>query len=88
MVFVAGGLVGIVGGEGGEVVGAEDVGCGLLQDGEVERKTAGPDVGGEHGRADAVAGKDSVLVGFAKRAVAGVEVFGDSFDGEDADAGG
>ncbi len=86
---VAGGLIGIAGGEGGEIVSAEDVRCGLLQDGEIEREAAGPDVGGEHGRADAVvvaAGEDAVLVGFAQGAVAGVEGFRDGFDGEDADA--
>lgn len=33
------------------------------------------------------AGEDAVLVGFAAGAVAGVEVFGDGGDGEDADAG-
>ena len=63
--------------------------CGLLQDGEVERKAAGPDVGSEHGRADAsvvVAGEDAVLVGFAEGAVTGMEVCRDRFDGEDADA--
>ena len=32
--------------------------------------------------------EDAVLVGFAEGAVAGVEVFGDGFDGEDADARG
>ena len=87
--FFAGGLLGVVGGEGGEVVSAEDVRCRLLQEGEIERETAGPDVGREKGRADAaavVAGEEAVLVGFAQRAVAGVEVFGDGLDGEDADA--
>ena len=34
------------------------------------------------------AGEDAVLVGFAEGVVAGVEVFGDGLDGEDADAGG
>ncbi|MCU1248175.1 MAG: hypothetical protein JWQ49_1204 [Edaphobacter sp.] len=70
-------------------MGAEDVRRGLLQDGQVEREAAWPDVGGEHGRADAVivaAGEDAVLVGFSQGAVACVEVFGDRFDGEDADA--
>ena len=89
--FVAGGEVGIVCGEGGEVVGAEDVRCGLLEDGEIERRAAGPYVGGEHGGADAIvaaAGEDAVLVGFAQGAVSGVEVVGDGFDGEDADAWG
>jgi hypothetical protein len=60
-----------------------------LEDGEVERKAAWPYVGGEHGGADAVvvdAGEDAVLVGFAQGAVAGVEVFGDGCDREDADA--
>ena len=87
--FFAGGLVGVAGGEGGEVVGAEDVGRGLLERGEVEGETAGPDVGGQKGRADScvvAAGEDAVLVGFAQGAVAGVEGFGDGFDGEDADA--
>ena len=32
---------------------AEDVGGGLLEDGEVEGRAAVPDVGGEHGGADA-----------------------------------
>ena len=71
------------------------MGGGLLKDGEIERVAARPDIGSEHGRADAsgidvvpVAGEDSVLVGFAQGAVAGVEVFGDGFDGEDADARG
>jgi len=74
-------------------VGAEDVGGGLLKDGEIERVAARPDIGGEHGRADAsgidvvpVAGEDAILVGFAQGAVAGVEVFGDCFNGEDTDA--
>ena len=70
-------------------MGAKDVRCGLLEDGEIERRAAGPDVGGEHGGTDVcvvVAGEDAVLVGFSQRAVAGVEVFGDGFDGEDADA--
>ena len=43
------GEVGVGGGEGGEVVGAEDVGGGVLEGGEVEAAGAGPDVGGEHG---------------------------------------
>jgi hypothetical protein len=62
-----------------------------LEDREVEREATGPDVGGEHGRADAsvvAAGKDAVFVCFSPRAVAGVEVFGDSFDREDANARG
>ena len=72
---------------------AEDVCGGLLERGEFEREAVGPDVGSEHGRADAVfgmgfAGEDAVLVGFATGAVAGVEVLGDGLDGEDADAGG
>jgi hypothetical protein len=70
-------------------VGAEDVSGGLLQDFQIQRKAAGPDVGGEHGRADAsvvAAGEDAVLVGLATGVVAGVEVFGNGFDGEDADA--
>ena len=102
---ISGGLIGVVGGEGGEVVGADDVGGGLLQEVEVKGVAAGPDVGGEHGGADAfvlvvrgavvrgavagggaAAGKDAVLVGFSSGAVAGVEVFGDGFDGEDTDA--
>ena len=73
-------------------MGAEDVGGGLLKDGEIERVAARPDIGGEHGRADAsgidvvpVAGEDSVLVGFAQGAVAGVEVVWDEFGGEYAD---
>ncbi len=72
----AGGEVGVVGGEGGEVVGAEDVGGGLLEMGEVEREAAGPDVGSEHGGADLriACGEDAVLVGLAAGAVAGVEV--------------
>ncbi len=83
----AGCEVGVSGGEGGEVVSAEDVGGGLLEEGEVERKRAGPDVGSEHGGADAFAGEDAVLVGFAEGAVAGVEVWRCGGDGEDADAG-
>ena len=65
------------------------MGCGLLQDVEVERETAGPDVRGEKGRTDAsvvTAGEDAVLVGFSQGAVAGVEMLGDGFDGEDPDA--
>ena len=79
-------------------MGASDVVGGVLEDGEVEGKGAVPDVGREHGRADACrrrvgwwaggdAGEDAVLVGFAEGAVAGVEVFGGLLDGEDADAG-
>ncbi len=45
----AGGEVGIDGGEGGEVVGAEDVGGGLLEGGEIERRRAGPDEGASIG---------------------------------------
>ncbi len=67
-------------------MGAGDVGCGLLEGSQVEGALEGPDVGGEHRRADLVAGEDAVLVGFAAGAVAGVEVFGDLFYGEDADA--
>ena len=85
--FVAGGEVGVGGGEGGEVVGAEDESGGLLESGEVDRERAGPDEGGEHGGADSVAREDAVLVGFAEGVVAGVEFGGDGFDGEDADAG-
>ncbi len=72
-------------------MGAEDVGGGLLERGEVEREAAGPDVWGEHGGADGVlqaAGVDAVFVGFAEGVVAGVEVFGDGFDREDANAWG
>jgi len=67
-------------------VGAKDVGCGLLQYGEVEGPRAVPYVGSEHGGADG-GGGDAVLVGFAKGAVAGVEIFRCLLDGEDADAG-
>lgn len=80
--------VGVDGGEGGEVVGAEDMGGGLLEEAEVERDWAGPDEVRKHGGADAALRKDAVLVGLAKSAVAGVEVLGCGFDGEDADAGG
>ena len=73
-------------------MGAEDVGGGLLEGVEVEIEAAGPDEGGEHGRADDAAGfaagEDAVLVGLAAGAVAGVEFGRDGFDGEDADAGG
>jgi len=61
----------------------------LLQDFQIQRKAAWPDIGGEHGRADAIieaAGEDAVLVGLSLRAVTGVKVFGNGFDGEDADA--
>ncbi len=50
----AGGQVGVGGGEGGEVVRAEDVGGGLLGGLEVEGPGAVPDVGGEEWGADAV----------------------------------
>ena len=96
--FFAGGEVGVDRGEGGEVVGAADVVGGVLEDGEVERERAVPDVGSEGGRADALdggksdgvgdAGEDAVLVGFAEGVVAGVEGLGCVLDGEDADAGG
>jgi hypothetical protein len=95
--FCAGGEVGVYGGEGGEVVGAADVVGGVLEDGEVEREGAVPDVGSEGRRADAFdgeggwvgdAGEDAVLVGLAEGVVAGVEGFGCVLDGEDADAGG
>jgi hypothetical protein len=69
-------------------VGAEDLGCGLLERGKVECEAACPDVGGKHGGADDIAGEDAVLVGFAEGAVAGVEVGGCEFDGEDTDARG
>ncbi len=94
---LAGGQVGVDGGEGGEVVGADDVAGGLLEDGEVEGEMAVPDVGGEHGGADGgrefgrgvegAVGEDAVFVGFAAGGVAGVEVFGSVLEGEDADGG-
>ena len=86
--MIAIGEVGVGGGERGEVVGADDVGCGLLEGGEIEGALEGPDVRGEHGGADLVAGEDAILVGFAAGAVAGVEACGDLFDGENADAWG
>lgn len=89
--FFAGGEVRVGGCEGGEVVSAEDVRCSLFKRGEVEMEAAGPDVGGEKGRADAlvvIAGEDAVFVGFSQRAMTGVEVFGNGFDGEGSDAGG
>jgi len=85
--LVAGGEIGVGGGEGGEVVGAEDVRGGLLERGKGKVERACPEEGSEHGGADPVAGEDAVLVGFAEGAVAGVEVGGNSFDGECADAG-
>jgi hypothetical protein len=48
------GEVGVGGGEGGEVVRAEDVRGGLVEGGERERPGTGPDIGGEGWRADAV----------------------------------
>ena len=88
--FGAGGEIGVPGGKGGEVVRAQDVGRGLLQDGEIEGIATRPDVGSQHRRTDAVfvvAEKDAILVGFSVCAVTGVEVFGYGFDGENADAG-
>ena len=81
------GEVGVGGGEGGEVVGAEDVGGGLLEGFEVEVVAGGPDERGQEWRAEDAAREDAVLVGFAEGTAAGVEGFGDFFDGEDADAG-
>src|ERR1700679_2420086 len=85
--LVAGGEIGIGGGEGGEVVRAEDVRGGLLERGKGKVERACPKEGGEHRGADTVAGEDAVLVGFAEGAVAGVEVGWNSFDRENADAG-
>src|SRR5271170_5170784 len=64
------------------------MGGGLLEDGEVERIAADPYVRGKHGGADAITREDAVLVGFAEGVVSGVEVFGDGFDREDANAWG
>ena len=98
------GEVGVGGGEGGEVVGAEKMGGGGVHGGELEGVTAVPDEGGEEGRADidvggVLAGGEgvggvraakvyAVLVGFGLGGVAGVEGVGGVFKGEDADAGG
>ena len=78
-------------------MGAADVIGGVLEDGEVERERAVPDVGSEGGRADALdggkgggvgdAGEDAVLVGLAEGAVACVKGLGRVLGGEDADAG-
>jgi len=70
-----GGEVGVGGGEGGEVVGSEDVGGGPFKGGDVEGEVVAPEVGGEHGRADG-GRRDAVLVGLAPSAVAGVEACG------------
>ena len=68
-------------------MGAEDVGGGLLKDGEIEGEWTGPDEGGEHGGTDGAGGVDAIFVGFAGGAVAGMEVGGGVLDGENADAG-
>lgn len=88
---VAGCQIGIDGGEGGEVVGAEDVGGCLLEEFWIEIERAGPDVGGKHGRADVrgvfTEGEDSVFIGLSAGAMTRVEVGGDDFEREDANAG-
>ncbi len=85
------GEVWVGGGKAGEVMRAEDVGSGLIEERQIEAVRAGPDIGGEHGRADgfkrAVAGQDAVLVGLAEGVVARVEVRGRGTEGEDADRG-
>jgi hypothetical protein len=98
------GLVGVAGCEAGEVVGADHVGGGGVEGGEVQRPGAGPDIRRESGRADefvprfevpgskfgegSAQGEDAVFVCFAQGAVAGVEICGNEFGGEDADAWG
>src|ERR1700728_163979 len=52
--LLASGAIGVGGGEGGEVVFAEEVRGGFLHAGEVEWPAAVPDVGREEGWADAV----------------------------------
>ncbi len=96
----AGGKVGIGGGEGGEVVGAEDGVGGVLEQSEVELEGTVPDEGREHGGADkrhgvgdrgegqGARGEDAVLVGLADGAVTGVEAGGGGFKGENTDGGG
>src|SRR5882757_2383346 len=90
----AGGLIGVRRGEGGEVVGAEDVECSLLQRLQIEGQRAVPDIRGEHGGADIAdapflrdTGEDAVLVGLAEGAVAGMEPLRSGLDREHADTG-
>ena len=97
---LAGGKIGVGGGEGGEVVVADQDFGRLLEFGEVEDLGAVPDVGGEHRRTDQgvgvrgkvshdqSGGEDAVLVGLGDGTMAGVEAGGDRFDGQYADARG
>lgn len=56
-------------------MGSEDI-CGrLMECRKIECDAAGPYVRCEHGGADAIAGKDSIFIGFAYGAVAGVELW-------------
>src|SRR5580693_8978348 len=94
----AGGEVRVGGGEGGEVVGAQDVSGGAVQGAKIERPGTGPDVRGEGWRADVALAvlrwpfavgrgaqrEDPVLVGFAEGAVARVEARGNELGAEDA----
>jgi hypothetical protein len=81
-VAVAG--VGVIGGKGGEVVLAEDIGGGLDHGIYLDRPIHGVDVAGEEWGAEFVA-EDPVFIGFLDRAVAGVELGRDDFGGEDTD---
>lgn len=81
------GKIGVGGGEGGEVVFADDECSGALHFVEVERPIERIDVAGEPGRTD-FSPVDSVLVSFCADAVSGVEVRRCVLGVEDADGGG
>ena len=78
------GAVGIDGGKGGEVVLAGDERGGLLHGVLIQRIGVVGDVAGKEGWND-VAAPDAVVVALGAGGVAGMEVFGHLFDGEDAD---
>jgi len=81
------GEIGVRCSERSEVVGAYDVSGCLLKLLEIKSEGAGPDVRGEHRRADAACRVDAILVGFTDGAVTGVEAGWCVVDGEDANAG-
>ena len=66
---------------------AGDEGGGLLHGVFIERIGVVGDVAGEEGRND-VAAPDAVVIALGAGGVAGVEIVGHFFDGEDSDGGG
>ena len=90
------GEVGVGGGEGCEVVRAENVAGRLVEGGQIQGPGTGPDIGCKSGRTDEIRfevqgsrfeREDAVLIGFAEGGVARVKVWRNDFGGEDADAG-